>query len=64
MVFLTYEDEDHSLQPKANQIDYHRRVHDRFGHYLKGVPAPDWIRVAIPFSALEAEKRRVACDQP
>ena len=60
MVLLVYEDENHSFQTRANQIDYHRRILEWFGHYLKGEPAPAWIREGVPFDALEKEKRRVA----
>ena len=28
---------------KANQIDYHDRILDWFGHYLQGGKAPAWI---------------------
>ena len=60
MVLLVYEDENHSFQNRANQLDYHRRILEWFGHYLKGDPAPSWIREGVPFDALEKEKRRVA----
>ena len=43
MVMLVYEGENHSLANKANQIDYHRRIMQWFGHYLKGEPAAAWI---------------------
>ncbi len=59
VVFLTYEDEDHSFQKPANQIDYHRRLLEWFGHYLKGEPAADWITKVIPYGSLESEKRRL-----
>jgi dipeptidyl aminopeptidase/acylaminoacyl peptidase len=60
MVLLVYEDEDHSFQQKANQVDYHRRILEWFGHYLRDEPAPGWITDGVPFDAHEAEKRRVA----
>jgi dipeptidyl aminopeptidase/acylaminoacyl peptidase len=59
VVLLTYEDEDHSFQRPANQIDYHRRLVEWFGHFLKREPAPNWISRGVPFHGLEAEKRRV-----
>lgn len=43
LVMLLYPGEDHSLRKKENQIDYHRRINQWFGHYLKGEPAPKWI---------------------
>jgi len=43
LVMLVYAGENHSAREKPNQIDYHRRILQWFGHYLKGDPAPDWI---------------------
>jgi dipeptidyl aminopeptidase/acylaminoacyl peptidase len=60
MVLLVYEDENHSFQQKANQIDYHRRILEWFGHYLNGDTAPQWITEGMPLDRLESEKRRVA----
>jgi len=60
MVLLVYEDEDHGFSEKANQIDYHRRILEWFGHYLKGEPAPAWITEGIALEDIEEEKRRVA----
>lgn len=59
MVLLVYEDEDHGFRKKPNQIDYHRRILEWFGHYLKGEPAPDWITKGIALERLDAEKKRV-----
>jgi dipeptidyl aminopeptidase/acylaminoacyl peptidase len=42
-VMLVYPGEDHSLRKRENQVDYHRRILQWFGHYLKGDAAPDWI---------------------
>ncbi len=60
MVLLVYEGEDHGFREEANQKDYHRRILEWFGHYLKGEPAPAWITEGVPLDALEAEKKRVA----
>ncbi len=60
MVLLVYEGEGHSFQRRPNQIDYHRRILEWFGHYLKGEPAPRWITDGVPWDEHEAEKRRVA----
>jgi dipeptidyl aminopeptidase/acylaminoacyl peptidase len=60
MVLLVYEGEDHGFRKKANQIDYHRRILEWFGHYLKGEPAPAWITNGISIDDLEKEKKRVA----
>jgi dipeptidyl aminopeptidase/acylaminoacyl peptidase len=54
VVLLAYAGEDHSLRKRANQQDYHRRIIEWFGHYLKGEPAAPWIRDGV--SALEREK--------
>jgi len=43
-VLLVYPGEDHGLRKKENQIDYHRRILQWFGHYLKGEPAPTWMK--------------------
>ena len=60
MVLLVYEGEDHGFRQEANQKDYHRRILEWFGHYLKGEPAPDWITDGVLLEALEEEKKRVA----
>ncbi len=60
MVLLVYEGEDHGFRQEANQRDYHRRILEWFGHYLKGEPAPSWITDGVPLEALEDEKKRVA----
>jgi dipeptidyl aminopeptidase/acylaminoacyl peptidase len=60
MVLLVYEEESHSFLNKANATDYHRRILEWFGHYLKGEPAPTWITEGVPLKDHEAERRRVA----
>ena len=60
MVLLVYEGEDHGFRQEANQRDYHRRILEWFGHYLKGEPAPAWITDGVKLPDLEDEKRRVA----
>ena len=60
MVLLVYEGEDHGFRREANQKDYHRRILEWFGHYLKGEPAPSWITDGVALGALEEEKKRVA----
>ena len=60
MVLLVYEGEDHGFRDEANQKDYHRRILEWFGHYLKGEPAPAWITDGVPLHGLEEEKKRVA----
>ena len=43
VVLLVYPGADHSLIREEQQVDYHRRILDWFGHYLKGEPAAVWI---------------------
>jgi dipeptidyl aminopeptidase/acylaminoacyl peptidase len=42
-VLLVYPGEDHGLRKRENQIDYHRRILQWFGHWLKGDPPARWI---------------------
>lgn len=57
VVLIVYAGEDHGLRKKPNQIDYHRRIVDWFGHYLKGDPAPAWITDGVPFLDRERQLR-------
>jgi dipeptidyl aminopeptidase/acylaminoacyl peptidase len=54
VVLLVYGGEDHGLRQKANQVDYHRRIMEWFGHYLKSEPAAPWIANGVSF--LDKEK--------
>jgi dipeptidyl aminopeptidase/acylaminoacyl peptidase len=60
LVMLLYPGEDHGLRKKENQIDYHRRINQWFGHYLKGEPAPKWMLEGMSWlerkAALDANK--------
>ena len=53
-VMLVYPGEDHGLRKKENQVDYHRRILEWFGHYLKGEPAPEWIRRGVTWQERKA----------
>jgi dipeptidyl aminopeptidase/acylaminoacyl peptidase len=59
-VMLVYPGEDHGLRKKENQIDYHRRINQWFGHWLKGEPAPKWMKEGMTWterkSVLDAAK--------
>jgi dipeptidyl aminopeptidase/acylaminoacyl peptidase len=59
-VMLVYPGEDHGLRKKENQIDYHRRINQWFGHWLKGEPAPKWMTEGMTWterkSVLDAAK--------
>ena len=43
VVLLVYPEADHGLRVEEQQVDYHRRILNWFGHYLKGEPAETWI---------------------
>ena len=43
VVMLVYPGENHGLAKKPNQVDYHYRILDWFGHHLKGEKAQRWI---------------------
>ncbi len=60
MVLLVYEGEGHGLRQDANRRDYHRRILEWFGHYLKGEPAPAWITDGVKIDDLEDERKRLA----
>lgn len=53
-VLLVYPGEDHGLRKKENQIDYHRRILQWFGHWLKGEPAPSWITSGVSWTERKA----------
>jgi dipeptidyl aminopeptidase/acylaminoacyl peptidase len=48
-VFLVYNGENHGLSNESNQKDYHGRINEWFGHYLKGEPAPPWITEGLDY---------------
>jgi dipeptidyl aminopeptidase/acylaminoacyl peptidase len=58
VVMLVYTGEDHGLRKKPNQIDYHRRIHEWFAHYLKGEPAAPWIAKGLSFLEREQELKQ------
>jgi hypothetical protein len=49
VVLLVYAGEDHGLRKKPNQLDYHRRIVEWFGHYLKDEAAPPWITSGVSY---------------
>ena len=55
-VMLVYPGENHGLARKENQVDYHHRILEWFGHYLKGDDAKPWITDGVPW--LEQEDAR------
>ena len=48
-VLLSYPGEGHHLSREANQKDFQIRMKQWFDHYVKGEPAPEWIKAGIPF---------------
>ena len=55
VVMLVYNNEDHGLRTKKNQVDYHRRIRAWFGHYLKGDAAETWMTEGV--TALQRDQR-------
>jgi dipeptidyl aminopeptidase/acylaminoacyl peptidase len=53
VVFLEYVGENHGLAKPVNQRDYAVRMAEFFDHYLKGDPAPDWLKNGIPRLKME-----------
>lgn len=49
VVLLSYPGEGHHLSREANQKDFQVRMMQWFDHYVKGEPAPDWIKEGIPY---------------
>lgn len=43
VVMLMYPGAGHGLSEEKQQVDYHRRILEWFGHYLKGDPPARWI---------------------
>jgi len=48
-IFLQYRGEPHHPQKYPNKLDYSIRMKEYFDHYLKGKPAPDWIKKGVPY---------------
>lgn len=49
VILLSYPGEGHHLSRKENQKDFQVRMKQFFDHYLKGTPAPKWMRDGVPF---------------
>lgn len=48
-IFLQYRGEPHHLRKYPNKLDYSIKMKEYFDHYLKGMPAPDWIKKGVPY---------------
>lgn len=57
VILLQYVGENHGLQLPKNQKDYTIRMREYFDHYLKGAPAPDWLRDGVPRLRMEEHLR-------
>ena len=53
VVLLQYVGENHGLAQPRNMKDYTVRMREYFDHYLKGEPAPDWLKDGIPRLKME-----------
>ena len=48
-IMLAYVGEGHGLTGLANRKDMTTRYFEFFNHYLKGAPAPKWLKEGIPY---------------
>jgi dipeptidyl aminopeptidase/acylaminoacyl peptidase len=48
-VMLAYPGEGHGLRGLANRKDLTVRFFEFFDHYLKGAPAPEWVKSGVPY---------------
>jgi acetyl esterase/lipase len=66
LVMLVYPGENHSLRKEENMVDYHYRVLEWFGHYLKEKEAPKWITEGKSYldRKEELEKKKEKSKQP
>ena len=53
VIMLEYVGENHGLARRPNQRDYTVRMMEYFDHYLKGAPAPDWMKNGVPRLKME-----------
>ena len=64
VVLIAYGGEDHGLRKRANQLDYHRRIVEWFGHYLKGETGPAWITEGVRYIDREHELKELKARKP
>ena len=63
VIMLEYVGENHGLAKPTNQKDYAVRMREWFDAYLKGAPAPDWMKNGIPrLQMAEHLRLRAAAD--
>lgn len=58
VAMLVYPGADHGLRKREHQVDYHRRILEWFGHWLKGEPAADWISRGESWAEREERLKR------
>jgi dipeptidyl aminopeptidase/acylaminoacyl peptidase len=63
VILLEYVGENHGLARPINQKDYAMRQKDWFDHYLKGVPAPDWMTKGVPRIKMDEYWRQLKAQQ-
>lgn len=49
LILLVYPGANHGLRTESHQIDYHKRILQWFGHWLKGEPAKDWMTNGVSY---------------
>jgi dipeptidyl aminopeptidase/acylaminoacyl peptidase len=57
VVLLEYVGENHGLSRPTNQKDYAVRMMEWFDHFLRGEPAPDWLKEGVPRLKMEEHLR-------
>lgn len=57
VVLLEYVGENHGLARPTNQKDYAVRMQEWFDHFLRGMPAPDWLQHGVPRLQMEEHLR-------
>lgn len=55
---FVYNGEPHHINRRPNQKDYTVRMQQFFDHFLKGAPAPEWMKSGVPYLDRDAEKTR------
>ena len=55
-IMLAYPNEGHGLAGMANRRDLTTRYFQFFDHYLKGAPAPAWMKEGVPYLVKDATR--------
>ena len=53
---MNYNGEYHGLRRRADQMDYAVRMQQFFDHFLKGAPAPEWMKNGVSYLERDEEK--------